>query len=306
MILHPDSKDKRTIKRFEKLEDDFNNIHKNFYNYDKSIYINFLKTIEIICPIHGSFFQKPGDHMHGQGCKKCSIEKLKNTYEIFIEKALKRNKDIYFYLNNIYYENKKQYIKIICKKHGYFIQETREHLRGKGCQCCAKNNKLTTKSFIEKAKEIHKNKYTYEDSIYLKSSKKILIKCKEHGNFEQTPNNHLMGRGCNICASNYGGGFNNNIKGMLYYIEISINDSKIYKIGITNNSVKKIYKKYINNIKIINTKIFEDGKKAREIEKKILNENKEYRISKLHKPIKNGNTEIFKIDIYDKIKKYFK
>ena len=243
--------------------------------------------------------------MHGQGCKKCSIEKLKNTYEIFVEKALKRHKDIYFYLNNIHYENKKQYIKIICKKHGYFIQETREHLRGKGCPCCAKNNKLTIKSFIEKAKEIHKNKYTYEDSIYLNSREKILIKCKKHGNFEQTPNNHLMGRGCNICTTQ-SGGFNNNISGMLYYIEININNSKMFKIGITNNSVEKRFKKYIKNIKIINTKIFEDGKKAREIEKKILNENKEYRISKSHKPIKNGNTEIFKIDIYDKIKKYFK
>ena len=36
----------------------------------------------------------------------------------------------------------------------------------------------------------------------------------------------------------------------------------MFKIGITNNSVEKRFKKYIKNIKIINTKIFEDGKKV--------------------------------------------
>lgn len=34
-----------------------------------------------------------------------------------------------------------------------------------------------TKTFIEKAIKVHNNKYDYTDSIYVKSTEKISIKC---------------------------------------------------------------------------------------------------------------------------------
>jgi len=30
---------------------------------------------------------------------------------------------------------------------------------------------------------------------------KLIITCPEHGEFEQSPNSHLSGRGCPICKS---------------------------------------------------------------------------------------------------------
>ena len=35
---------------------------------------------------------------------------------------------------------------------------------------------------------------------YVKSNRKVVIICPIHGEFEQTPNNHKMGKGCNTCA----------------------------------------------------------------------------------------------------------
>ena len=60
--------------------------------------------------------------------------------------------------------------------------------------------KLTTNEFILKAKDIHGTKYTYDKVVYLTSKKPIIITCPVHGNFEQSPNSHLAGSGCNRCG----------------------------------------------------------------------------------------------------------
>lgn len=59
--------------------------------------------------------------------------------------------------------------------------------------------KLTTEEFIAKAKAVHGDKYDYSKSVCFRSDKKITITCRKHGDFEQTPSNHMYG-GCNSCA----------------------------------------------------------------------------------------------------------
>jgi len=61
----------------------------------------------------------------------------------------------------------------------------------------------TTEEFIEKAKAIHKDKYDYSKVNYINACTKVIIICPEHGEFEQNPNNHLNGNGCNKCTGNY-------------------------------------------------------------------------------------------------------
>lgn len=56
--------------------------------------------------------------------------------------------------------------------------------------------------FIEKAKAKHGNKYDYSKVNYVAAKTKICIVCSVHGDFEQTPTNHLSGFGCNKCANN--------------------------------------------------------------------------------------------------------
>lgn len=50
-----------------------NLIHNNKYDYSKSVYVNQLTKIEIICESHGSFWQAPTNHYKGQGCPTCSV-----------------------------------------------------------------------------------------------------------------------------------------------------------------------------------------------------------------------------------------
>ena len=59
--------------------------------------------------------------------------------------------------------------------------------------------KLTLEEFIQKAKNVHKDKFDYSSVIYKTARDYVTIICPVHGEFEQTPNNHLRGRGCNEC-----------------------------------------------------------------------------------------------------------
>ena len=60
----------------------------------------------------------------------------------------------------------------------------------------------TTEEFIAKAEQIHGVRYTYSKVNYIDAKTKVIIICPIHGDFEQTPNNHLSGKGCAICSNN--------------------------------------------------------------------------------------------------------
>jgi hypothetical protein len=69
-----------------------------------------------------------------------------------------------------------------------------------------KNLESRTSEFIEKAIKVHGDKYDYSKVEYEGSHTKVWIKCPEHGNFEQSPTNHLSGNGCHNCAAKYSRG----------------------------------------------------------------------------------------------------
>lgn len=63
------------------------------------------------------------------------------------------------------------------------------------------SKRLTTKEFIEKAKEVYGDLYDYSLTFYETAIKPIKIICKIHGEFELNPNKHLSGgRGCQECS----------------------------------------------------------------------------------------------------------
>lgn len=56
-------------------------------------------------------------------------------------------------------------------------------------------------AFIEKAKLIHGDKYDYSKINYLNANTKVNIICKEHGEFLQTPAQHInMKHNCPKCS----------------------------------------------------------------------------------------------------------
>lgn len=62
-------------------------------------------------------------------------------------------------------------------------------------------SKKTTEDFINDAHIVHGDMYDYSPTIYKTAKQKVKIRCRIHGVFEQTPNDHLNGHGCPICKS---------------------------------------------------------------------------------------------------------
>ena len=175
-------------------------IHGDKYDYSNSTYINMKSKVKIICSEHGVFEQIPDKHIYSkQGCPKCS-NKFKLTTEEFIKKAKIIHGDKYDYSNSTYI-NAKSKIKIICPEHGVFEQQANSHINQKsGCSKCSLKYSYNNDEFIEKAKEIHGDKYNYNKINYINNYTKIEIECPIHGVFNQIPTNHLSGKGCEICS----------------------------------------------------------------------------------------------------------
>lgn len=184
-------------------------IHKNFYNYDKVIYKNSITPVEIICPKHGSFLQKPREHIYSaSGCGKCKSEitsKLKKfTQDKFIEISKNIHNNFYNY-NIVKYIDCRSDVEIICPIHGKFIQNAKVHMLGHGCDLCGHKSasdklKSNTSEFIKNALLIHNNYYDYSLVEYNNNRDKIKIICSKHGIFKQKPNNHLLMQGCPQCG----------------------------------------------------------------------------------------------------------
>lgn len=62
------------------------------------------------------------------------------------------------------------------------------------------NKKLTTNEFIERACEVHGDRYDYSQVVYDGMHVPVTIVCPDHGAFSQKPVDHLGGCGCPRCA----------------------------------------------------------------------------------------------------------
>ncbi len=171
-------------------------VHKNKYNYSKVKYVNTVTPVTIICVVHGPFLQRPDKHLSGRGCVKCGKGILNTT--MFIDKAINVHGNKYDYSRTVYV-NTRSKVEIVCPEHGSFLQRPEKHLKGIGCSVCASHSK--TEAFITKARKVHGNKYDYSKVVYKDGKSKVIILCKKHGEFTQTPSVHLRGSGCIKCTN---------------------------------------------------------------------------------------------------------
>lgn len=177
-------------------------IYNNKYNYHDD-YVNADTKIRITCPIHGDFWQTPNNHLKGYGCPHCLREiKRKKEEERFILNFKKVHGDRYD-ISKAIYINTSTKICVICPIHGEFWSTPNALLSGKGCPKCVGKYK-TTEEFIKEAKAIHgEDTYIYTKTIYHKANEEVCIICPKHGEFWQTPNKHLQGRGCPFCKNSH-------------------------------------------------------------------------------------------------------
>ena len=61
-----------------------------------------------------------------------------------------------------------------------------------------------TEWFINEARKIHGDKYDYSKAVYTNNKTKVCIICPIHGEFYQTPKNHVTNKqGCPQCGKEY-------------------------------------------------------------------------------------------------------
>ena len=194
-------------KTTEEFIQDARKVHGDKYDYANVDYKGAKTKVCIICHEHGKFEQTPSSHLQGQGCPKCANETngghKRLSISAFIKKSREVHSDKYNY-SKVKYDGAKTKVCIICPEHDEFWQSPTNHLSGCGCPKCGVEKKREShtsskEEFIKKARELHGDKYDYSKVEYVNNATKVCIICPKHGNFEQTPNNHLQGAGCPKC-----------------------------------------------------------------------------------------------------------
>jgi hypothetical protein len=280
--------------------------HGNRYDYSKEEFEGVESKIKIICHEHGEFTQRVMVHLKGFNCPSCGrksvAKKLNYSQDRFIQDSALVHGNKYDY-SQVNYVNAQSKVKIICPEHGLFEQRPVNHVRGIGCSKCSdaiagEKRRLTTEEFIELAKLVHGDKYDYSKVVYTTFQDKVEIICPEHGAFWQSAVNHVKGNqsGCPGCAVS---GFDQTKPGTLYYLAVTTDDDEIlYKIGITNLTVKKRFPNVdLARIRVIKTWAFDKGSEAAIRELSILREFVEDLYDGEAVLVGAGNTELFVRDV---------
>jgi len=272
----------------------FKEVHGDRYNYDKVVYIKNTEKVIITCKEHGDFLQTPNNHKQRQGCPECGKKVCSSkTTDSVIKEFRKVHGDRYNY-DKIKYKRDKEKVIITCEEHSDFLQLPNSHKQGHGCPKCALNERQNTEGIIKIFRTIHGDKYNYDKVDYKRGDEKVIITCKKHGDFLQTPVNHRSGSNCPKCRK-----YHSYYRDREYYkgkrttlYHIFLPEYNLYKIGITVSSVKQRFK-YDKGLKynILSEEIFEDGTLAFDKEQYILDKTKEYEYLG-EKLLKSGNTEI--------------
>ncbi len=179
-------------------------VHGDRYDYSNVIYIKAKEYVEIICRVkgHDNFLQTPDGHLQKRGCPNCNKYHKLNK-ETFILKCKKKfGTKLFDYSKFIYIDSVTKSI-VICKRCNLpFIITPSIHLFGQGCPRCDGNERLTTESYINRAKRIKDNniRFDYSKTVYTNTQTKITIICKKcNKSFLQLPFNHLKYSYCPYC-----------------------------------------------------------------------------------------------------------
>ena len=110
-------------------------VHGDFYNYDKVVYVGCHKKVIITHPIYGDFEQTPANHtskLKRGGSIRAAVDKTDWIKNMFIDV----HGDKYGY-DEVKYVNGRTKVKIYCKVHKeYFFQLPNAHVDGAGCKKC--------------------------------------------------------------------------------------------------------------------------------------------------------------------------
>lgn len=167
-------------------------------------YVAAKEKLIIECKNGHKFHMSWHDFRNGSRCRMCyEINRRMSTEEfICASKELYGEKLDYDKVN---YVACNKYVTLICKVHGEYKQMPQNHFKSMGCkQCYSETLCKSNEQFIEEARIKHNNKFDYSLCKYIKNNIKVTIICPKHGEFKQTPQDHLKGNGCHRCNQSRG------------------------------------------------------------------------------------------------------
>ena len=157
--------------------------------------------IEIVCPEHGSFWQRPAKHLHGQGCPKCSglgadkMTPLRERYPAWD-------------WSGVSITNSKTPLNLTCSIHGAFTTTYNALMnRREGLSVCPSCNRVSGGGVrrVPASTWVKRTKAAHGDAITLVGSPEgsqtlTTFRCVEHGEFEARPADIAYGHGCPTCG----------------------------------------------------------------------------------------------------------
>ena len=198
--------------------DEARKVHGDKYDYSNVNYESMSKKVCIICKEHGEFWQTPYTHLNGHGCSKCAYKGNRQRHYYSQDEIIVKIKSLFgerYSFEKVVYKAMKVPIILVCHEkdehgieHGEFSMRPDNIFSGKqGCPKCYDNRRSrlqrkTLEVFVEEAKKVHGELYEYHKVEYVNTNSKVCIVCKIHGDFWQTPTNHLKGKGCPYCSGN--------------------------------------------------------------------------------------------------------
>ncbi len=278
----------------------FRKKHGDKYNYDFFEYVGAKIKSLILCDCGNLFAQHSSAHLTGYGCSFCGIKKRAKSKSRNREEVIlgfhEKHGDKYNY-DFFEYTGAKIKSLILCDCGNLFAQHSNAHLEGRGCSFCGIKKSAFSKTHpqkevVEQFQKTHGDKYNYDFFNYKGMEVKEWILCDCGNLFTQLPTNHLNGSGCSACAIY---GFNPSKPAILYYLRDTT--TNLYKIGITNRTVKERFGPKMKEIRIIKTWSFENGQDAQDQERNYHKQFSNQRTNNDNFRKVGGFTEFFEGDV---------
>lgn len=194
-------------------------VHGDRYDYSNVEYVNNQTKVCIVCKEHGEFWQVPYTHLNGHGCPKCAYKGVRKRHIYSQKEIIEKIQSLFgerYSFEKVVYKAMKVPIILVCHEkdengveHGDFsMRPVNIFSSHQECPKCSKQSRIRlqrkpVEKFIEEAKIVHGDLYEYHKVDYINTNSKVCIVCKIHGDFWQTPSNHLNGKGCPCCSGNF-------------------------------------------------------------------------------------------------------
>lgn len=128
------------------------------------------------------------------------------SFAKWVELANTKHDSKYTYLE-LFQKGVKPWLKAVCSEHGEFEVDASFHLSAlRGCKKCslasrAAKGRITLEEFTARARQVHGDRYEYVNlGVSASGRSTIVAVCREHGEFTQLANHHLITNGCKDCS----------------------------------------------------------------------------------------------------------